>query len=76
MEAIVLFSALFLMPVIAFFFMFRFLKHFSKQKEGIALTSFLFALIFPINNLDASNTTVCGDSCFKSNAHPIPFPGL
>ncbi|MGG2057001.1 TcpD family membrane protein [Lysinibacillus pakistanensis] len=45
MEAIVLFSALFLMPVIAFFFMFRFLKHFSKQKEGIALTSFLFALI-------------------------------
>ena len=45
MEIIVLYSAIFFMPVIAFWFMFRFLKHFSKQNEGIGLTSFLFALI-------------------------------
>ncbi|MFJ7734510.1 hypothetical protein ACIQXF_21920 [Lysinibacillus sp. NPDC097231] len=45
MGAIISYFAVFFMPVIAFWFMFRFLKHFSKQNEGIALTSVLFALI-------------------------------
>jgi hypothetical protein len=37
--------ALLLMPVIAFWFMFRLLSHFGKEKEGITFSSFLFALI-------------------------------
>lgn len=45
MGGIIVFFAMFFMPVMAFWFMYRFLKHLSKEKDGIALTSFLFALI-------------------------------
>lgn len=45
MEYMILYFAIFFMPVIAFWFMIRFLNHFAKEKEGITFTSFLFALI-------------------------------
>ena len=45
MVVIVWFAMVF-MPIIAFWFMFRFLSFFAKEKQGgITFTSFLFALI-------------------------------
>lgn len=53
MSGIVLISELFLMPILSFWFMVRFLKHFLKNSDGIILTSILFALIIWTFSLDA-----------------------
>lgn len=45
MEALIFNSATLVMPIISFWFMFRFLKHISRKSEGIVLTSLLFAFI-------------------------------
>lgn len=45
MELMIVLFAMILMPVLAFWFLFRLLNHVAKEKEGIAFTSFLFALI-------------------------------
>lgn len=45
MEALIGNMATIFMPIIALWFMYRFLKHFAKESEGIFFTSLLFALI-------------------------------